>query len=464
MTADIQGAASAGPPSKLVGLGSRRPDPNVLGEGGQGYVFALQDDPALVLKVFKRPTEQMSARMMALTEQGRRLSGTGPGQPVAWPVELIMNEDGEVGGYLMRRYGMPAHHRMEALFAPVTRKESFPQADWKFLAGVARNLSAIVAGLHNDAAEFVVGDLSPANVVVDAKGFVTLLDSDSMQFTDLRTLEVFPSALVTPNYAPPELQSREVDFPRSAYTDNFALAVMVLQLLLCGEHPFYGQPADGTEGQIADNIRESRSYLIGDGLVRLPPNALNAQVLPPEIQALAMNAFRVGRLDPRQRPTAQQWAAGLDAMIVTASKCAAGHAFKTSYGECPWCERLALRLPDPFGKKLPADYEASARIRASVAAAWSGQAGAKQATPYPGIGITQPGVGQPGAGQAPATVAVPPGPPTAGGVAYSVPSGPPQPPQPAQPARAGGKRVNVPVLVGSGILVLIVLIILLAVL
>jgi eukaryotic-like serine/threonine-protein kinase len=455
MTADIQGAASAGPPSKLVGLGSRRPDPNVLGEGGQGYVFALQDDPDLVLKVFKRPTEQMSARMMALTEQGRRLSGGGPSQPVAWPIELIMNEDGEVGGYLMRRYGMPAHHRMEALFAPVTRKEAFPQADWRFLAGVARNLSAIVAGLHNDAAEFVVGDLSPANVVVDAKGYVTLLDSDSMQFTDLRTLEVFPSALVTPNYAPPELQSREVDFPRSAYTDNFALAVMVLQLLLCGEHPFYGQPADGTEGQIADNIREARSHLIGNGLVRLPPSALNAAVLPPEIQAMAMSAFREGRLDPRQRPSAQQWAAGLDAMIASASKCAAGHAFKTSYGECPWCERLAVRLPDPFGKKLPADYEASARIRASAAAAWSGQAGSKQATPYPGVGIPQPVAGQPGAAQVPPTVTMPPGPPTTGSVAYSVPS------QPPQPARAGGKPVNTPVLVGSAVLVLIVLIIIL---
>jgi DNA-binding helix-hairpin-helix protein with protein kinase domain len=449
MTADTQGAASAGPPSKLVGLDSKRPDPNVLGEGGQGYVFALQDDPDLVLKVFKRPTEQLSARMMALTEQGRRLSGGGASQPVAWPVELVMNEDGEVGGYLMRRYGMPAHHRMEALFAPVTRKESFPQADWKFLAGVARNLAAIVAGLHNDAAEFVVGDLSPANVVIDAKGYVTLLDSDSMQFTDLRTREVFPSALVTPNYAPPELQSREVDFPRSAYTDNFALAVIVLQLLLCGEHPFYGQPADGTEGQIADNIREARSHLIGNGLVRMPPSALNAQVLPPEIQAMAMRAFREGRLDARQRPTAQQWAAGLDAVIAGTSKCSAGHAFKTSYGECPWCERLALRLPDPFGKQLPADYEPSARIRASAAAAWAGKAAAKPAAPYPSAATPQ----------VPLTVTVPPVPPPApGGVQYSVPTGPPKPPG------ARGKPFPVPAVIGGivAFLILVVIIVIAA--
>jgi DNA-binding helix-hairpin-helix protein with protein kinase domain len=415
--------ASAGPPSRLVGLGGRRPRQPMLGEGGQGYVYALDDDPDLVIKVFKRPTEEMSARLRALAWQGQRVTGSSLAQTVAWPVELIDNADGEVGGYLMRRYSMPAYHRLETLFTPITRQEAFPSADWKFLAGVARNIASVVASLHNDPAMFVVGDLAPANVVIDGKGYVTLLDSDSMQFTDLRTREVFPSTAVTANYAPPELQ--ELSFPRSAFTDNFALAVIVLQLLLCGEHPFYGQPADGGESLIADNIREARSHLLTDGMVRLPPQALNAQVLPAEIQVMAVRTFREGRLDLRQRPEARQWIGALDRAITSAGKCSAGHTFNTSYGECPWCERLALRLPDPFGRQLPADYQPSARIRAAVPPTATAPAGSwRPVIPPP--------------------LTVPPPPP------------PPPPPVPV-PARGG---VNVPVLVGSAILVLIVLVIL----
>ena len=361
------GAPGAVPRSRLI-VGTRRPRPPALGEGRDGWVFALDDDPSLVLKVFRGPKEELSARLYALSEQGQRLSGSAGGsQPAAWPAELILNEDGEVGGYLMRRYGQPAHHRLEALFAPVTRQEYFPRADWKFLAGTARNLAAIVAGLHADPAEFAVGDLSPANIVIDANGYVTLLDTDSMQFTDLRTREMFPATGHTPSYAPPELLT--LDFPRSALTDNFSLAVIVLQLLLCGEHPFSGQPADGSEAQLADNIKEARSHLIGDGLVRLPRVALTADVLPPAIRAMAVSAFRDGRLDVRQRPTARQWTAALDEMIAGARRCPAGHSFAADVGECPWCERLAVGLPDPFGKALPADYEPTARARAAIAAA-----------------------------------------------------------------------------------------------
>jgi DNA-binding helix-hairpin-helix protein with protein kinase domain len=350
-----------------VGLRPRRPRRPALGEGGQGLVFALDDDPELVLKVFRKPGGELSARMRALDRQAPRLAAPGSRSPVAWPAELVLNADGEVGGYLMRRYGRPEYHRLETLFTPVTRAEAFPQADWRFLAGVARNLASVVAGLHKDPAMFVVGDLSPANIVISDKGYVALLDSDSMQFRDLRTREVFPCAALTPNYAPPELQVQASDFPRSPYTDNFSLAVIIVQLLLCGEHPFAFQPADGSEAQPADNIREARSHLIGDGLVRLPRRALTADVLPPEVRAMALSALRDGRLDPRQRPSAQQWATALAAVIAEAGKCRAGHAFLTAHGECPWCERLALGLPDPFGRRLPPDYEPSARVRDAMA-------------------------------------------------------------------------------------------------
>jgi eukaryotic-like serine/threonine-protein kinase len=208
-------------------------------------------------------------------------------------------------------------------------------------------------------------------VVVDAKGFVTLLDSDSMQFTDPRTRSVFPCTVFTANYAPPELQA--TDFPRSEFTDDFSLAVLVLQLLLCGDHPFLGQPAGGGEAQWSDNIRLARSHLIAPGLVLLPHDAVPADVLPAEIRRLAVKALGDGHLDPRRRPSAADWAQELGRVHSSVSTCRNGHSYSQQLDECPWCGRLTAKLHDPFGKTLAP----------AASAIWTTRTWAAEPTPRP---------------------------------------------------------------------------------
>ena len=81
----------------------------------------------------------------------------------------------------------------------------------------------------------VIGDFS-SNNVVDANGFVTFLDCDSIAFTDPATGELFPCLMHTTDYSPPSARRAA----RSAATDDFALAVLVHLLLTAGNRRAFG--------------------------------------------------------------------------------------------------------------------------------------------------------------------------------------------------------------------------------
>ncbi len=104
---------------------------------------------------------------------------------------MARSPEGEFLGYAMRRFGEPQHVQLVGLFTRAQRLRLFgDRADWRFLLGVAWNLAFMTARMHYD--HLVIGDFSSSNVVVDANGFVTFLDCDSIAFTDPVTGEPFP--------------------------------------------------------------------------------------------------------------------------------------------------------------------------------------------------------------------------------------------------------------------------------
>lgn len=135
----------------------------------------------------------------------------------------------------MRRFGEPAHIQLIGLFTRAQRRTLFPErADWRFLLGAAWNLAFMTARMHHD--NLVIGDFSSSNVVVDANGFVTFLDCDSIAFTDPATGELFPCLMHTTDYSPPSARRAA----RPAAIDDFALVVLVHLLLTAGNHRAFG--------------------------------------------------------------------------------------------------------------------------------------------------------------------------------------------------------------------------------
>ena len=272
----------------LLASGPRRTlqlSPQPIGEGGQATVFTVAADPGVAVKLYHEPTPDLERRlesMLLLAHPDQFLSDDGTRHPaLTWPAAMVKDlASGEVIGYTMRRVRSPEFVPLATLFNAAQRRQHFADVSWRFLLGLARNLAGLVASLHER--ELVLGDLSHANVVVSQRGYLSLLDCDSMQFTDPRSGERFPCLFLTAEYAPPELQLDPAG-ERSPGTDDFSLAILVCRLLLPGDHAFMGVRlgGDDDDADVAANIRDGYSYLVRPDEIGLPPGAFDAGLLPP---------------------------------------------------------------------------------------------------------------------------------------------------------------------------------------
>ncbi|MFI7402925.1 hypothetical protein ACIBW9_21055 [Streptomyces sp. NPDC049541] len=324
--------------------------------GGQAAVFPVEGDDHTVVKLYRdRPgpdQERRLTRMLAMSPLAARPTDASQPPELAWPTALARGPEGEFLGYAMHRFGEPGHVQLVGLFTRAQRLRLFPdRADWRFLLGVSWNLAFMTARMHHD--NLVIGDFSSSNVVVDANGFVTFLDCDSIAFTDPVTGEAFPCLMHTTDYSSPE---RQAGGPATRASDDFALAVLVYQLLTAGNHPFGGVPHESTsESTVKDNIAASVSYVVRPELVVVPRGTVDPSVLPPELLTLARSAFGPGVHAPAARPSAEAWLRALDKERAQVRVCPARplHTYGSHLPACPWCTRAATTGHDVFNGPRP---------------------------------------------------------------------------------------------------------------
>ncbi|MFI0444541.1 hypothetical protein [Actinomadura sp. 6N118] len=327
-----------------------------LKAGGQAAVFPVISNEGIVVKLYREPPgadqERRLQRMLTMAPLGGRPTHSSQPPELAWPTQLARSPNSQFLGYAMPKFGEPDHVQLVALFGRSMRLRLFPQrADWRFLLGISWNLAFMAARMHQE--QLVIGDFSSNNVVVDRDGFVTFLDCDSIAFTDPVTSEYFPCLMQTADYSAPE---RQKGSPASPATDDFALAVLIYQLLTGGNHPFGGVRRDSdSEATVADNIAASCSYVVLPQQVIVPRGVIDPVVLPPALLELAHGAFGPGVLNPAARPTARDWLRALDTERSRVQVCPArpGHTYGSHLQSCPWCTHTAATGQDLFNE-MPA--------------------------------------------------------------------------------------------------------------
>jgi DNA-binding helix-hairpin-helix protein with protein kinase domain len=354
----------AGDPPRTLRL-SERP----IGRGGQAVVYGVEADPGVAVKLYHSPTADIERRLDGMLRLARPVEFLTPdavGHPeLAWPSGLVRDLDHhQVIGYAMRRVGEPDFFPLGVLFSTHHRRQTMHEMSWRFLLGVSRNLACLAAALHER--DFVLGDVSHANVVVSRHGYLTFLDCDSMQFVAPHTGEHFPCLVMTAEYAAPELlRNGHVD--RTPESDTFSLAMLVCRLLLVGDHPFMGVRKFGSENDdfgTADNIRGGYSYLVRPEEMGVPEEHFKPSLLPPALLGLAVRTFGEGHSNPTARPSAAEWLAALDDAQASLTVCRAErlHVFSCHLASCPWCARVAEGAWDPFAPaRRPAAAAAPAK-------------------------------------------------------------------------------------------------------
>jgi DNA-binding helix-hairpin-helix protein with protein kinase domain len=321
-----------------------------LGKGGEGSVWSVGGETGIVAKFYHdRLNEERIQKLDAMT----RLKSQSLLKIAAWPVSLVKgSRENSISGFLMPR--IVGHQEAHLLYSPKSRRSSFPEAQFPFILHVAANTARSFAVVHDSGQ--VIGDVNHGNLLISRDGTVKLIDCDSFEINDGRT--VYPCRVGVPVYTPPELQGRSFEsVRRTQQHDSFGLAVLIFHLLFLGRHPFAGIYKHGTADMtIEQAIAEYRfAYLPDSSFTQLeqPPSAPRLADFPYAISQLFLRAFtRDGAA--RGRPSAHEWIGALQEASTQLRKCGVNgsHHYFESLSACPWCRVEGMVGIPMFGIRI----------------------------------------------------------------------------------------------------------------
>lgn len=302
-----------------------------IGGGGEGDVYAIHGDSASVVKVYKEypdPAKVEKLRVMVTLASDTLL------QFAAWPIDIVEDQAGRVSGFVMRK--LEGYVPLHMLFTPLDRKKLFPDKGYNFLVHVARNLAVAFQKIHHHG--IVVGDVNEANILVNDKGMVAMIDCDSFQIIDNGRYYYCEVGML--RYTPPEILNGGSfqNVIRTANTDNFSLASLIFQLLFLGRAPFTGINP-GT--QEIDEETAIKQHVFAYSL-----RQTNKKLFPPK-NTLELSTMHQGLTDAFHqafeqipgRPDALKWMTELTELAKSLVNCGHSklHFFPRKSVQCPWC-------------------------------------------------------------------------------------------------------------------------------
>ena len=124
-------------------------------------------------------------------------------------------------------------------FISANERRQLPQRQqgYEYRANIGVRIAEAFRRLH--AIHVRIGDVNPSNILVSDNGSVMLIDCDSFQIPGPPGHQPYPCVVGSPEYTAPEIDDFRRQF-RSQDSDNFALAVLLYQLLSNGSHPYQG--------------------------------------------------------------------------------------------------------------------------------------------------------------------------------------------------------------------------------
>ncbi|WP_439365251.1 hypothetical protein ACNJYD_02655 [Bradyrhizobium sp. DASA03005] len=305
----------------------------LLGRGGEGAVFEIVGEPDLVAKIYHpdkaRERQQKIAAMVASGIQTQVSNA-------AFPLSPLYEGAGTFAGFTMRRIGKqkPVHQ----LYSPASRRNEFPNADYRLLLRTALNIARAVAAVHSTGC--VVGDLNHSGILVGADATATLIDCDSFQFS--KDGRIFYCSVGVPDYTPPELQGKSLEnINRTPNHDAFGLGVAIFSLLFLGRHPFSGRylgRGDMPEERAIAEYRFAYSSDKSRTQTEPPPFAPTLSYVPRELATAFEACFGPGGAN-NGRPKPADWISLLQRAETQLVKCtaSAAHFYFSSAPNCPWC-------------------------------------------------------------------------------------------------------------------------------
>ncbi|MFC5849264.1 protein kinase domain-containing protein [Deinococcus petrolearius] len=300
-----------------------------LGAGGQGSVYATQDE-RYVVKVLRLPDEPARERWLMRLNAVRALPLEDLN--IARPIRLLQRPH---VGYVMER--VPGAQPLSAL-CHVPHTQPSPGQWYLETGGLRRRLGVLARTArllgHLHSRGLVYGDPSPDNVLFSEEETVSLIDADNLRYAS----KPLGEQVLTPWFAAPEVYAGRSGV--NSLTDAFAFAAMAFQTLTL-VHPLLGDQVSAGEAEAEEAALRGEWPWIDhpqDDRNRSAAGLPRTLVLTPALRALAEQTFGDGLLDPLARPGLGAWEEALwEAMdrLLTCPSCSA--QADHTLAECPWC-------------------------------------------------------------------------------------------------------------------------------
>ena len=194
-----------------------------LGEGGEGAVFLVNDQPGSVMKIWHpgRTPPDADAKLSHLLSNPVR-PDLGASWQITWPQHLV-RENGVTVGYTMPildpgQSWEPIVDYYNRRAAQNTEQEQGRELRIDDRVRMARNLALGFRAVHD--AGYVIGDVNEKNVEVNRQNDIAMVDCDSYGFTDPRTGRTFSNRMGRAEFQAPEVpEATTPTEPRTA-TDS----------------------------------------------------------------------------------------------------------------------------------------------------------------------------------------------------------------------------------------------------
>ena len=330
-------------------------DDNLLGSGGEGAIYALDEIPDLVAKVYHSPSRSIGAKLTLMVDNPPTMPALDGHVSIAWPLDTLHSalpaSANNTAGFLMHK--IISMKEVSQCYNPAARKRNFPHFTYRHLCAVAINIAIAVNAVHGR--NYVIGDINESNIMINDSGLVTLIDTDSFQVIDQSDGTIYRSPVGKPEYTPPDLQGHSFDaVDRDQYHDRFGLGVVIFQLLMEGRHPYAGRyTGRGEPPATEENI--ARGYFLHSESRRVPlvegPGYMPWHTIDGAIAELFRLCFERGHDNQIVRPTAFQWEEAITQAVGSFVTCTRSphHLYFGHNQSCPWCDRRdMLRGRDPF--------------------------------------------------------------------------------------------------------------------
>jgi DNA-binding helix-hairpin-helix protein with protein kinase domain len=192
-------------------------------------------------------------------------------------------------------------------------------------------------------------------------GLVVFVDTDSYQIKDGNN--VYRCNVGNSEYLASEIHTKLCTVSRlstcalstfTIETDNFALAVIIFELLMNGVHPFScrvlpSQDSVEIPSPTTNILNGQCAFFQNVSGITIPAYAPSIDMLPNYMKELFKRAFVDGHTNPFARPSPEEWYMALDKLQGSLKTCStvSFHEYESSLMTCPWCVMEESRSMKP---------------------------------------------------------------------------------------------------------------------